>query len=673
MSLDPDVTHEDDDGPNAGAAKAAPLGAGDAAESELASAADSTFSNWLPSRPAGEPPGKASPLDPLAVPVGGRIGEFVVERVLGRGGFGVVYLARQTSLDRQVALKVVPKRSGDDEEGRSLARLEHEHIVQVFAETIEPLSGARLLCMQYVPGTTLAVLMREVSRLGSGEWTGADLLAVIDSLDLPRADFEATALRDREFLLSSDHIEAVCRMGEQLARAVEHAHLRGVLHRDIKPANVLVNRFGRPLLADFNLAIRESGSERSSVLGGTLAYMSPEHLEAFGSNKAQRESIVNERSDLYSLAVVLWELSSGDRPYPTPGQPMRKEELSAVLKEQAMQRRSLLPQSPPRDRRLAQLLERGLAPEPESRFASAGEFAESLAGLREQRTAVRALPPLDALSAWGWKHPIAALILGGVLPQFVGSAIQIAYNSTRIVGTLTPEQTKLFPLIVIAYNLVAYPACLAWLGVRLVRVLRVWQNLRNAEPVAHEEVDVARQQALKLPRDTAMAAIVGWLPGAIIFPLALHLGAGPLPWNTWGHFIVSFAIAGLIAVTYSFFFVLGVVVRLMYVRFWSNPRRFRERATSELVHVPDRLRTVSVLAGIIPLAGAMLIVLVGPSGFISGGNYDAFRILTASLILAGMAGYVAVGKLTRGYLEVVAACTGTLASRADHRQPSQRN
>ena len=152
--------------------------------------------------------------------------------------------------------------------------------------------------------------------------------------------------------------------------------------------------------------------------------------------------------------------------------------------------------------------------------------------------------------------------------------------------------------------------------------------------------------------------MIGWLPGAIVFPLALHVGASPLPPNTWGHFIVSFAIAGLIAVTYSFFFVLGVVVRLMYVRFWSNPGRFRERAAAELATVPDRLRAVNVLAGIIPLAGAMLIVLVGPTGFIGGGSYDAFRMLTASLILAGMAGYVAVGKLTRRYIDVVSACTG---------------
>ncbi len=629
------------------------------AESDVASAKDSTMSHWLPSRPASIAAHEASKrANPLAIAPGERVGEFVVEKTLGRGGFGVVYLAKQTSLDRQVALKVMTKKAGTDGEGRSLARLEHDHIVQVYSEVFEPISKARLLCMQYVPGTTLSVIVHEVARFGSGGWTGADFLAVLDGLNLPQAVFDPAAMHDRDVLLGTDHVEAVCRIGEQLARALEHAHSRGVLHRDVKPANVLVNRYGRPLLADFNLAVRENDRDGSSAFGGTLAYMSPEHLDAFDPDSAAPDDAVDARSDVYSLAVVLWELSSGARPYPTPGNPMPKDELSAVLKEQALQRRTLLPQSRPRDHRLARLLERGLAPDPADRFGSAAEFAEALAGLRQQRAALRGLPPFDAITRWGWQNPVASLVLGGLLPQFLGSALQISYNAIRIVGALSPEQASLFPYIVIAYNLVAYPACLSWLLTRLMRVGRVWRALRRGDAVTDDEVDEARRRALRLPRDTAIVAMIGWLPGAILFPLSLHIGAGPLPWDTWQHFIVSFALAGLIAVTYSFFLGLGVVLRTMYLRFWSNPRRFHERAAVELAAIPDRLRTVNVLAGVIPLAGATLLVLVGPTGFISGGNYDAFRVLTASLILAGMAGYVAVGKLSRGYLEVVNACTG---------------
>jgi serine/threonine protein kinase len=164
------------------------------AEAETPSAAESTgesMRGWLPSRPASVPAGKPAPTDPLSLGPGGRIGEFIVERVLGKGGFGVVYLARQLSLDRYVALKVVAGEGcAADSEGRSLARLEHDNIVQVYSETFEPVSGSRMLCMQYVAGTTLSTLTRELSKFRPGRWTGPDLLAVLDGLDLPPALFD---------------------------------------------------------------------------------------------------------------------------------------------------------------------------------------------------------------------------------------------------------------------------------------------------------------------------------------------------------------------------------------------------------------------------------------------------------------------------------------------------
>ncbi|HEX6984311.1 MAG TPA: hypothetical protein VF170_02990, partial [Planctomycetaceae bacterium] len=163
----------------------------------------------------------------------------------------------------------------------------------------------------------------------------------------------------------------------------------------------------------------------------------------------------------------------------------------------------------------------------------------------------------------------------------------------------------------------------------------------------------------------------GWLPGMAVFPLALHFGASPLPPSAWWHFVISFTLAWLIAVTYSFFFGLGIALRTMYVRFWSDPRGFRRRATEELAGVPDRLRLVNVLAGVIPLAGAVLMVLVAKPAGASEAEDDAFRFLTASLILAGMIGYTAVGRRTRRYLEVVDACTGGEPQRLWRRRPGE--
>lgn len=634
------------------------IGSGDEPPSDAFPSVGESLGGWLPSRPGSLHAHPTASVDPLTIEPGGRIGEFVVERTLGRGGFGVVYLARQLSLDRQVALKVSPQ-SGSaavDGEGRSLARLEHDHIVQVYAEMAEPVTGAHLLCMQYVAGTTLAAVIRELRRqsFGHGGWSGADLLAVLDSIDLPPILFDPAAMRDREYLVHADHVEAVCRIGEQLARALAHAHARGVLHRDVKPANVLVSRYGRPLLADFNLSIREADAGRSAIVGGTLAYMAPEHLDAFNSESATPADAIDARSDVYSLAVVLWELSSGTLPFPA-GDSIERAQLSAVLQKLAAERRSIALDRTAGDRRLQNLLSRGLASEPDDRYAGADEFAETLAGLREQRTALRRFPPADRFTHWAWRHPVFALILGGVLPQFVGSALQISYNAVRI--TLTDEQKVFFVPVAVAYNLIAYPACLTWLASRLIAVVRTWNAQRRGENVTDKRIDEARQRALHLPRDIAVAATVGWLPGAVIFPLALHLGSGPVSAETWGHFFISFGLAWLIAVTYSYFFVMGVVLRTMFIRFWSNPKAFRERSVSELASVPDRLRAVNVLAGIIPLAAAVILVLIASPGSVAKGEFDAFRFLTASLILAGMTGYVFVGRRSRRYLEIVDACT----------------
>src|SRR5207302_2986567 len=116
------------------------------------------------------------------------------------------------------------------------------------------------------------------------------------------------ALRDREMLAQCDFIEAVCWLGSRLAEALAHAHSRGVLHRDIKPANILLNHYGRPMLSDFNLAHCERRGLEAEHFGGTLQYMSPEHLTAFLPEGDSSRVLVDTRSDIYSLGVVLYEL-----------------------------------------------------------------------------------------------------------------------------------------------------------------------------------------------------------------------------------------------------------------------------------------------------------------------------------------------------------------------------
>src|SRR5205823_639549 len=131
------------------------------------------------------------------------------------------------------------------QEARTLARLEHDHIVRVFSEVVDGERDLRLLCMQYVAGVTLEQLIGKLRELPPEGRTGRAMLDAIDQCTDP-VPLDLAALRDRELLEASDPIEAASWLGARLAEALAHAHNLGVLHRDVKPANVLVDRYGRP-------------------------------------------------------------------------------------------------------------------------------------------------------------------------------------------------------------------------------------------------------------------------------------------------------------------------------------------------------------------------------------------------------------------------------------------
>jgi serine/threonine protein kinase len=602
---------------------------------------------------------------PMGLLPGAKVDDFEIIRLLGRGAFGHVYLARQISLDREVALKVSANRGS---EGRTMARLEHQHIVQVFSESVDKDFNQRLLCMQLVPGVALDKIIAALhGRRKRGDaasdapanWTGAELLAIIDkSASLPAA-LDPSAVHDREALSQMDSVEATAWFGGRLAEALDFAHRHGVLHRDIKPANILVNSYGRPLLADFNISSQPVGSQSGGeeLFGGTFAYMAPEHLDAFNPTNATGQDAVTARSDIYSLGLVLRQLLVGRTGF---AMPKRGADIIETMRSMAEKRRRAPPTcgpGPPGARKtLERTICRCLEPEPTERFASGAELARQLDGCRQLRHAERQLPPLSRLTSGVSRRPFLWLVIMVVLPQLAGSAVNISYNATQIGGeVLTHEQRQLFNQLVIGYNAIVYPIALTLFILAVRPVWRCWRALASSEPLADGYVESARRKALRLPGWISALTAAGWFPGGVIFPAAIAVMSPTLDPEIFAHFVASFWMSGLIALAYSLCGVEFVVLHALYPGMWRNARDFGETAKKELAPVSRHLFWIEVLAIAIPLVAAILLLIGGDA------DHIMFRALVAALNCLGIAGFYIANGVNRRLSQVVVALTSTKA------------
>ena len=340
------------------------------------------------------------PAAPAFPEPGETLGDFRLVAQLGRGSEGCVFLATQPTLaDRPLVLKLTP-RSG--EEHLSLARLQHTHIVPLYAVHDFPDRNLRALCMPYLGGASLTHLLAVLGRVPLRQRTGQHILHALheghtdSTLPLPAGSAA------RKLLARYSYAQAVCWMGACLADALAYAHERGLVHLDLKPSNVLVAADGLPLLLDFHLA-REPVRPGSSLpvwLGGTPGYMSPEQQAALAAVRDDRPvpAAVDGRSDVYALGLLLYEALAGRAPATD----------AAVRLEQ---------QNPQVSVGLADIIHKCLARAPDDRYADAADLAADLrrhlADLPLRGVANRSLA--ERWRKWRRRRPAALLLIALVL------------------------------------------------------------------------------------------------------------------------------------------------------------------------------------------------------------------------------------------------------------------
>lgn len=340
-----------------------------------------------------------------------RFGDFMLEKIIGRGGMGVVYQARQISLGRDVALKMILKGDAASEsdrrrfqaEAEAASRLTHPNIVPI--NEVGQEMGRSFIAMRLITGDNLA----EVLARGP--------------------------MNPRE----------AARLMVDVAKAIHYAHENGVLHRDLKPSNILLGKSGLPYVADFGLAknIGESQSlTGSGDLLGTPAYMSPE--QATGRGKSGRAQI-GVASDIYSLGAILYHMVTGRPPFQasTP-----VDTILMVIEQDTISPRMLNRRV---DRDLEMIVMKCLQKPQDLRYESADELAEDLqAFLRNEPVRARQGRFGQVIGSW-FRETHHAIVLEnwGLLWMWHSAALLVACLATNILQWTITDKNVWWPYVLL--------------------------------------------------------------------------------------------------------------------------------------------------------------------------------------------------------------------------------
>jgi len=391
---------------------------------------------------------------------GGTIGEYQIVREIGRGGMGIVYEARQLSLNRRVALKVLPFAAALDsralarfqQESLAAAQLDHPHIVPVYGVGAD--RGVHYYAMRFVEGHSLAQVI--AGMLGAAEPFSRDVekyakpfsreaqpsalaaLSVVScQLSVPKFEnpnpksgptdialgctsrlntgVETTAVKRAPLSTDRDsnrpeYFRSVARLGIQAAEALDYAHEHSILHRDIKPGNLLIDDKGDVSITDFGLARTESAGNLTATgdLIGTLRYMSPEQVSA-------NRGLVDRRTDVYSLGATLYELLALRAVFPGEDRAELLQQIGHDDPRPLKRIDAAIPEE------LQTIVLKCLEKDPADRYGTAHDLADDLHRFLDHRPIAAREPGIaERVRKWSRRHQ--TVVLASVVTLFVSTA-----------------------------------------------------------------------------------------------------------------------------------------------------------------------------------------------------------------------------------------------------------
>jgi serine/threonine protein kinase len=588
----------------------------------------------------------------ISVQAGERLDDFDLITLLGQGQYGKVFLARQRTMQRLVALKVS---AAQGSEAQTLAQLDHPHIVHVYDQRMLSERGVQLVYMAYLPGGTLLDVLAHVEKVPVAERSGRTYLDAIDAVLVRRGEVPPHASPVRQQWAVRDWPTTVCAIGAKLASSLDYAHNRGVLHRDVKPANVLLSADGEPQLADFNVGCctKLDGAGPSALFGGSLAYMALEHMEAFDPGHPRSSETLDGRADIFSLAVTLWELATGSRPF---GPEKILKEWSETLAALSVQRlagptaeaKALSVGSVPG---LGEVLLQCMEADPARRPGTAGELAQELELCLRPKTRNLVRPAASRWRNFMLRHPLLIAYPLVVIPNVLASLFNISYNRVEIIEKW-PDAKTVFDKLILGVNGLFFPLGMIvfWLFFRpLSREL--FHSIQN-NTIEFTKLRPTRKRCLRLGSIVALICVACWSLAGLLWPIILRVAAGPPEGpEAYFHFLISLVVCGLIAAAYPYFLITYLSVTVFFPKLLSS-RDYSSDDRLSIHRIEREIGHYRAAATAVPLLAVALLAFRGTSN----------QLAIAVLSVAGLAG-VGFAFLLEGRIRTALAALADLPGR----------